>query len=257
MEIKKLLYATDFEKPNFVQVESLLVFRKLGLEEVIFLNPFVPEDWEKRVVDHGLKSRTLAGEGPLLSRILDAAHREKVSIVAVNMKREGKRIFSGSPVKNLLRSSSVPVIVMNQEAQMYASGEKGIFNHVIFATDWSPVSEAILKALLNFGEITEMLEIVNVINKKLSVRDIRNLKMKLVETRKKFLDEGKDAEAHVYAGKPAEEIMLAAEDYKATCIIMGTTNKSSLKELLSRSCSYGVAAAADVPVMFIGHSSSS
>jgi nucleotide-binding universal stress UspA family protein len=102
-----------------------------------------------------------------------------------------------------------------------------------------------------------MLEIVNVINKKLSVRDIRNLKMKLVETRKKFLDEDIDAEAHVYAGKPAEEIMLAAEDYEATCIIMGTSNKSSFEGLFSKSCSYGVAKEAAVPVMFISHSSSS
>ncbi|MEE9613064.1 MAG: universal stress protein [Desulfatiglandales bacterium] len=251
MEIKKLLYATDFEEPDFAQVESLLVFRKVGLEEVIFLHTSGLEDWGKRVVDHGLKSRTLAGEGPLLSRILDATQKEKISIVAVNMKREGKKVFSGSPVKNLLRSSSVPLIVMNQDAQTYASGEKGIFNHVVFAADWSPVSEAILKALLNFGEITEMLEIVNVINKKLSVRDIRNLKMKLVETRKKFLDKGIDAEAHVYAGKPAEEIMLAATDYKATSIIMGTSNKSSFEGLFSRSCSYGVAKEAAVPILFI------
>ncbi len=251
MEIKKLLYATDIEKPDFADLERLLVLRKMGLEEVLFIHPSGDEDWEKRLADHGLKSKALGNEGPLLSKILDTARQEDISVLAVSLKKKTKRILSGSLIKNLLRSSPVPVIVMNKDVQMSEDTEKGIFHHVTFATDWSPGSEAVLKVLLNFKEITEMLEIVNVINKKLSVRELRNLKQRLVETRKTFLDNGIDAEAHVYAGKPADEIILAAEDYKATCIIMGTSKKSLFEEIFSRSCSYGVAEEAAVPTLFI------
>ena len=92
-----------------------------------------------------------------------------------------------------------------------------------------------------------MLEVVNVINRKLSVRDMRKLKEKMVEARKVFLDQGMDAEAHIYAGKRAEEIILAASDYKATSIIMGTSGKSFMGAFFSRSCSYRVGEESPLP----------
>ncbi|MGD8985748.1 MAG: universal stress protein, partial [Desulfobacteraceae bacterium] len=130
--------------------------------------------------------------------------------------------------------------------------EKGVFQHVIYATDWSPVSESVLKYLLNLKEIIETLEIVNVIHKKLSVRELRSLRQRITETRRIFLDEGIDAEAHIYAGKPHEEILLAATDYDATAIVMGTSCKSPMQEIIRRSCSYRVAEDAEIPVLFIG-----
>lgn len=250
MEIRKLLYATDLEKANFSEVERLMVLRKLGLEEVIFLNPGGTEDWGRRVADYGLKSKTFARERPLLSEILDAARQEGISMIAASLKRGTNKLF-GSPIKNLLRSSPVPVIILNKNAQAIGHADKGVFHHVIYPTDWSPLSEAVLKYLLNFREIIEMMEIVNVINRKLSVREMRILKKKLMETRKIFLDEGIDAETHVYAGKTSEEIMLAARDYDATCIVMGTSCKSLLQEIFSRSCSYRVAEEAVIPTLAI------
>jgi len=44
---------------------------------------------------------------------------------------------------------------------------------------------------------------------------------------------------------------LAAQDYGATCIVMGTTGKSPLKELFSKSYSYRVAEASVVPTLVI------
>jgi nucleotide-binding universal stress UspA family protein len=254
MEIKRLIYTTDRENPSFSAVEKLMVLRKLGLEEVIFLDAVGAEDLKKRVSEYGLKSKTLAGEGPFLSRILDAAGQEEVSMIAASLNRTVKKLFSGSLVKNLLRSSPVPVILLNQETHPSGPLEKGVFHHVIYATDWSPVSQTVLKYLLNFKEIIDMLEIVNVIHKKLSVRELRSLKQRITETRRIFLDGGIDAEAHVYAGKPSEEILLAARDYDATAIVMGTSCKSPLQRIFSASCSYRVAEEAEIPVLFISSS---
>ncbi len=251
MEIKKLIYVTDMNSPRFEEVEQLMVFRKLGLEEVIFLNPSGIGDWDKKVEDYGVKARTLAGEGPVLSRILDAARREAPSMIAASLNRRRRKLLRGSSVRNLLRSSPVPVILMNQKTYPSGSLEKAMFQHVIYATDWSPVSETVLKYLLNLKEIIKMLEIVNVIHKKLSVRELRSLKQRITETRRIFLDEGIDAEAHIYAGKPHEEILLAATDYDATAIVMGTSCKSPMQEMMRRSCSYRVAEKAEIPVMVI------
>ena len=105
--------------------------------------------------------------------------------------------------------------------------------------------------MLNYRSIIKELEIVHVIHKKPSVRDMRNLREKLSQTRKIFLDEGIDAEAHVYAGKPSEEIMLAAKDYHATIIVMATTGMWTLKDIILNSCSYRVAEASVLPTLIV------
>lgn len=252
MVIKKLIHVTDMNSPRFEDVDQLMVLRKLGLEEVIFLNTSGIKDWDKRVEAYGVKPRTLAGQGPVLSRILDAARQEDPSMIAASLNRRRRTLLRGSLIKKLLRSSPVPVMLLNQETHPSGPLEKGVFHHVIYATDWSPVSESVLKYLLNFKEVIDMLEIVNVIHKKLSVRELRSLKKRITEIRRIFLDRGIDAEAHIYAGKPHEEILLAAADYDATAIVMGTSCKSPMQEIIHRSCSYRVAEEAEIPILVIG-----
>lgn len=252
MEIRKILYITNMEKTNFDDMKPLSVLRKVGLDEVIFLHTGGAEDWERRVSEYGLRAKTIAGKGPFLPRILQAVQSEGISLVVTNLRKEARKIFGGSLVVNVLRSLPVPVMVLNEDAASSAPMQRGLFHHVIFATDWSTVSEGALRYLLHLKEIIGVLEIVHVINKKLSVRELRDLKKRLVETRRIFLAEGIDAEAHVYAGKRSEEIMLAARDYQGTCIVMGTSRKSSLKALFSRSCSNRVAEDSKVPVICIG-----
>ena len=251
MEITKILYVTDKEKPSFSEVERLMTLRKLGLKEIIALNPKGDTDWGKSVGDYGVKSKALAWEGPILTRILITVEQESASMIAVNLNKETKKVFSGSRIKQLLRSSPIPVLVLNEDAQPKISKENGIFDHVIFATDWSPLSDLATRYLLGFKEIIKMVEIVNVISKRLSIRDLRELNKRLVKTRKIFLDEGIDAEAHVYAGRPPEEIMLAAQEYGATAIVMGTSRKSPFKAYYSGSCSYRVAGDTFLPALFI------
>lgn len=233
MEAGKLLYVTDVREPGFSEIERLLPLRTLGLEEIVFLNA------------------TKLAKGQMARSILDVAHREKVSLIAASLKRDVGGRVRRSLTKDLLRSSRVPVITLPENVEAFGSAQEGIFTHLIFADDWSAASERARAYLLNFNEIIKELEIVYVLDKKLSVRDMGNLKEKLSKTRKIFLDQGIDAEAHVYAGDPAAEVMLAAKDYGATCIVMGTTGRSPLKELLSKSYSYRVAEAWVVPTLVI------
>ncbi len=251
MEPGKLLYATNIRQPSFSEFERLLTLRTLGLEEVIFLHATKVEGWEGRLADYGMNSKTLTVEGPMVSSILNVAHQEVASLIATNLNRGKRRLLRGSLTTQLLRASSLPVLVLPEYVEAADSPQKGMFDHVIFATDWSAASERALDYLLNFKEIINELEIVHVIHKKPSVRDMRNLKEKLSQARKIFLDHGIDAEAHVYAGKPSEEIMLAAKDYDATCIVMGTTGMWTLKDMLLHSCSYRVAEASQVPTLVI------
>lgn len=249
MQVGKLLYVTDFRQPSFSEVERLMDLRSLGLKEVVFLHASKAEGWERRLADYGIDSKTFMVEGPMVASILDTAHREAVSLIAASLNTDRRRLLRSSLTTDLLRASSLPVLILHEGAQASGSGEGGLFTHLVFATDWSGASEKAMGYLLKLKEGIKELEIIHVIDKKLSLRDMRNLKMKLTESRKIFLNHGIDAEGHIYAGKPSDEVMLAARDYDATCIVMGTTGKSSVRDLFSPSCSYRVAEESVVPTL--------
>ena len=252
MEIRKLLYVSGPDEPDLAHIKSLMTLRQLGLEQILLLHPGRVDNWEHIGFDYGVRSEELIYEGPALPKILDAVHQKKASLVAVSQKGEAKKSVNGRLMKNLLKKSPVPVIVFNETVHGSDRGREGLFHHVIFATDWSRASKVALEYFLfNFKGIIGMLEIVNMINMRLSVRDIRNLKRKLEGTRKVFLDMGIDAESHIYAGKPHEEIILAAKDYNATCIVMGTSYKPFIRSIFSKSCACMVAREAEVPALII------
>lgn len=251
MQAGKLLYVTNLQEPRFAQFERLLALRAIGLQEVVFLHAGGVEGWENKLADYGVSSKSLKLEGSVVSTILNVARQEAVSMIAGNLHRDTRRLLRGSLTTRLLRASVVPVLILPESSESSESERNNMFSHVIFATDWSAASEKGLEYLLNFKDIIKELEIVHVIHKKLSVRDMRSLKEKLSKTRRVFLDQGVDAEAHVYAGKPSEEIMLAAKDYDATCIAMGTTGMWTLKDKLLHSCSYRVAEESVLPALII------
>ncbi|MDY6950190.1 MAG: universal stress protein [Thermodesulfobacteriota bacterium] len=251
MQIAKLLYVVGVTEPTFSGVQRVLELRTLGLEEIVLLRAAKVEGWETRLAEYGINSRTIMMKGHMARRILDVAKGEKVSLIAASVNGDISGRARRSLTKDLLRSSPVPVMILPENIEVSQSAQKGIFTQVIFPDDWSAASEKALHYLLNFKEIIKELEIVYVLDRKLSIRDMGNLKKKLSQTRKIFLGQGIDAEAHVYAGEPADEVMLAARDYGATCIVMGTTGKSPLKELLSKSCAYRVAEASVVPTLVI------
>jgi nucleotide-binding universal stress UspA family protein len=250
MQVGKLLYVTDFRQPSVSEVERLMDLRSLGLKEVVFLHASKAEGWERRLADYGIDSKTLIVERPMVASILDTAHQEAVSLITANLNTHRRRLRS-SLTTDLLRASSLPVLILHEGAQASGSGEGGLFTHPVFATDWSTASEKAMNYLLKFKEDIKELEIVHVIDKKLSVGDIRNLKKKVTESRKIFLNQGIDAEGHIYAGKQSDEVMLAARDYDATCIVMGTTGKSAVRDLFSPSCSYRVAEESVVPTLVV------
>lgn len=251
MEIRKLLYLSGADEPDPVHIKSLMTLRQIGLEEILFLHPNKMGTW-KTIGDYGIRSEELIYEEPALPKTLDVVHERKVSLVAVSQTGKAKKVVNGGLTKNLLRKSPVPVIVFSKTGQDTGCDREPLFHHVIFATDWSSASKIALEYfLLNFKGIIGVLEIVNVINMRLSVRDIRNLRRKLEGTRKVFLDMGIDAESHIYAGKPSEEIILSAEDYNATSIVMGTSCKTSIRSIFSKSCARMVAKEAKVPALII------
>ena len=126
-----------------------------------------------------------------------------------------------------------------------------MFHRAVLAADRSESCREAMRYLLTFKGVIKELEIVHVIGKRLSIKEMRDLRQMLSAWRNTFLDHSIDAEFHIYAGKCDEEILLAAKDYGGTCIVMGSPKKSSIKKILRLSSTYRVAEASPVPTIIV------
>ena len=246
----KLLYATNLgnQELSFNLIENILILRHIGLEEIVFLQTTPFDKWLENLSGIGIKYRILVEEALSLPRILSVAGKEDVSLIVTDLDKKTRNVSHSSLIKGLIERSSVPVLVLNDTSMR----GKELFEHIVFPTDWSPASEKALTSLLGFSVIIKRLDIVNVINGKLTVKDIRELKQKLAQTRKMCLNKKIDAESHIYAGRPAEEIITASEDYKATLIVLGTVPKKPFyKKMFRRNLAYRVAEEAAVSILIV------
>ncbi|MCK4534323.1 MAG: universal stress protein, partial [Syntrophobacterales bacterium] len=246
----KLLYATNLKNQalSFSLIENILVLRHVGLEEIVFLQTTPFDEWLENLSSIGIKYRILTEEALSLPRILSVAGKEDVSLIIADLDRKTHNPSRSFLIKGLIKRSSVPVLVLNDTSMR----GKELFEHIVFPTDWSTVSEKALTWLLGFSVIIKRLDIVNVINGKLTVKDIRELKKRLAQTRKMCLSKKIDAESHIYAGSIPEEVITASEDYRATLIILGTAPKKPFyKEMFRRNSSCRVAEEAAVPVLVV------
>ncbi|UCF84033.1 MAG: universal stress protein [Desulfobacteraceae bacterium] len=255
MEIRKILFTTDLEnQPSSLDlVKQILPLQELGLEHMFFLQNSRFDTRLEGLSQSQVEGRIIVDEELSLSRILKVAEEEDVSLIVTNLSKHKARAAGGLIIKKLIRGASRPILFANNTIdQMAEPDEKGLFGHIVFATDWSLESEKALSYLLGLKRLLGELEIVNVIDRKLTIRDMRELKERLAQTRKKFLDEKIDAESHIYAGKTSEEIFTAAKDYKATMIVIGgDSEKKGIKGLFKKGSSYKIPNEAALPVLVV------
>jgi len=254
MEIRKILFATDVEDQSLALnlLKQVLPLQELGLEQMFFLQTIPFDIWIEGLSASKVEAKIIVDEDLSFSRILEAAEEEDVSLIVANFGKNKTKSSRGLIIRKLIRQSIRPILFANNIDQMTEIDKKGLFSHIIFATDWSVESEKALSYLLGLKRILGELEIINVIDRKLTVRDMRELKEKLVQTRKKFLNEKIDAESHIYAGKTLEEILTAAKDYKATMVVIGgDSEKRRIEGLFKKGSSYKIANETPVPVLVI------
>ena len=254
---RKILYATDISKPSFRVLEELSGLSNVGFKEIIVLCTMEKEDktanlvlfeqWKEKLNIYGLKATIKIDPGNLSNGILNTGHEDGISVAIAHFNKNK----DGSIVRDLVKAANVPILMVDQDETALKVTSKGMFERVLFATDWSPESEKTLQFLLGFKELISELDIVNVLHEKLTVRDLRQLMKKLRDTRNRCLKQGIDAEYHLYAGKTIDEIMLAAKDYNSTLIVMGITPKQSFKDIFLGKPSCRIAKMATVPTLLV------
>ncbi|RLI99124.1 MAG: hypothetical protein DRP08_07570 [Candidatus Aenigmatarchaeota archaeon] len=254
MEVRKLLYATDLKENSlsFDLLQGILPLRELSLNEITFLQTTPFDPWFKGLSDLSIKSKIILDDQLSASGILNAAKNEGTSLIVVNLNTKEGNGFKNSIIRQLIKKTSLPVLFVNSANKKIKPDQKGIFASVVFATNWSYTSDKALNFLLDFKKVLGELEIVHVIQGKLTIKEMRELKNRVMRSRKICLDNKIDAESHIYAGKISEEILTAARDYKAAMVVVGgQSEKEGLSRFFKKSSSLKVVCEADLPVIVV------
>ncbi len=254
MKMTRLLCASTGEKCLFLPstLEKISELRGAGFGEVVFYGVEPPDPWRETLGQVSMTARVMPSEGNDAFHILGAAKEAEASMVVI-LEEDSLRerdAFPGPVLKDLVQDSPVPVLIILEK-----SGDKtvkGLFSHVIYGTNWTEPAERALGLLLPLRDFIVAMEVVHVINEKLTVRDMREIKEKLTGTRRRCLDQGIDAEAHYYAGDTAEEIVTSSRDYRGSVIVVGgITAKPLLARLLQEEPVFGVLKRSPVPVLIV------
>jgi nucleotide-binding universal stress UspA family protein len=252
MTFSKILFAAAVREnnPSSDIIDGILPLKKISLKELLFYRRPI-DSWGKKLSDLGIATRVVAGtERALSPQVIYSTARGEGAELVVFLMGGGDLSADRLVTKKLLQGADLPVLIVRRSQKAFESKEAGWFENVIFATNWSEESEKAFRYILSMKELIKELDIVNVIHRKLTVKHMRELKVRLAETRRICLDEKIDAEGHIYAGNISEEILTAANDYKGTIIVMGAKSKKGfLKEWTAANPALDVARNATLPVL--------
>jgi nucleotide-binding universal stress UspA family protein len=268
MEIKKLLFATQFEELWFDALQSLLDLRKASLSHVVFLNVIEREqvamrrgtgykkdeeiklrekanirfiDWAEPLFEEGMEVGVYIVVGSLVQQVIVAAEKEKADLIVLGKERKTKveQLFQGSDISEILRRANTPVLVYKYVSKDGRVTEKP-FEQPLLATNGSPACERAVQCLEALHDVVKQVHLVHVVDEK----ELKGTSgMAIQKTRKQSrqqLDKvcdtlaraGIQAKSHVYIGETVDQIEKAARECQATMIITGTSERKHWKERL-------------------------
>ena len=283
MKVEKLLFATEFASMALPELKALFPLKEAGLEEVVLLHVveiekvgFVPyggflkdaqekmvaealsrfRDWGHEVEEADIRVKPLVKVGVPWRSILLTAEEEGVQMVVLGTEKEDPDALAvGSTALNVLRHTEVPLFIMKRVEQVKGTP----FDRVLLAMDFSLPSEKALGLVMGLASVVKRVDLVYVLGgSDISDLDVQEIEQRTEEYRKSlqvYVQElaqlGVEAQAHVFVGGVAQEILRGAQDLESTLVVMGTTGKDRFKEFWLGSASHRVAELSPVSVLLV------
>jgi len=280
MEIKKMLFVTDFEELWFDALRSLMVLRNAGLDHVVLMHVidrsigyyttdekkrltamaevrFV--DWAQSLFEEGMECGSYIVVGETATKILEAEKEENVNLIVISRQKRTKlqKLYIDSKTIEFLRKTTKPVLVHKYKLDSGKVNDR-LFERPLLATDWSPAADRALEFLVGLKNVIKKLQIIHVITEKEMEGLGKRGLMKMEKENRKKLDElcealegeGIEAESHLYIGD-FSQIENAARERDATLIATGTSGKSSWQARWLGSVSHQVAEVSELPTLLV------
>ncbi|MBW2005655.1 MAG: universal stress protein [Deltaproteobacteria bacterium] len=287
MKISKILFVSEFEELWLDALQSLMVLRKAGMNDVVFLHVISREkvamrrgagylkqeerklreiadirfiDWAETLFEEGMEVVAHIAIGNIIPKILSVTEIEKVDLIVTARRKRGKfeELYAGSETSDLLRRAVKPVLIYNYLSQSGKVGENP-FERLLLGLDWSVSSEKVLDYVLALKGAVKRVDIIHVMSEKDVAKISKMEAHKLERGNKKRLDEvcdvlvneRFDARPHLYIGKIEEQIQKAASEHRTTMIVLGSKRKSVWKEKWSGSAAHSLADKSELPVLIV------
>ena len=287
MNIKKLLFATQFEVLWFDALHSLLDLKAADLNHVVFLNVIEREkvalrrgsgyqkkeeiklrekanirfiDWAETLFEQGMEVGVYIVVGALVPQVISAAEKEQVDLIVIGRQRQSKieKLLTGSDVAKIIRRTSMPVLIYKYLAPDGQQVEKP-FARPLLATNWSPASQRAIEYLKPLKQVIEEVNVIHVADEKslkgdsaMGIQKTRKESRQKLDTICDALEaDGIKARAHVYVGDTVDEIEKAARECQATMIVAGTPSASRWRERLTGSIPQALADKSVFPTLLI------
>jgi len=287
MKITKILFVSEFEELWLDALQSLMVLRKAGMNDVVFLHVISREkvamrrgagylkqeerklreiadirfiDWAETLYEEGMEVVAHIAIGNIVPKILSVAEIEKVDLIVTARRKRAKfeELYAGSETSDLLRRTVNPVLIYNYLSQSGKVGENP-FERLLIALDWTESSEKVLDYVLALKGAVKRVDIVHVISEKDVAKLSKMEAHKLERGNKKRLDEvcdiliteKFDARPHLYIGNTEEQIEKGASEHRATMIVLGARRKSVWKEKWSGSAAHSLADKSELPILIV------
>jgi nucleotide-binding universal stress UspA family protein len=261
--IKKVLFVTKFEELGFDALQALLAIKKADLNHVVFMYVIEREkvamrrgvgykkdeevklretanirfiDWAEDLFEQGMEAGVYIVVGSLVSEVMKAAKKEEADLIIIGRSEKGmlEQLYSGSNVIELIRRTSIPVLVFKHGLEKSVSVDKP-FEKPLLATDWSPASMKAIEYMKGLKNVIKEIRVIHVASQKdlkgtssFTVQETRKEARKKLDAIAEGLEkEGIKTRPHIYVGDPVIEIEKAAREHQASMIVLGSSAKES------------------------------
>ena len=276
MPVERLLFPTKFRPGALQFLKKLLVLKEVGLREVLLLHVIEKEKvsfdyagylkelegklrseaeailskWEEELREEAevdVKSQVVVGIPEY--EVLDAEGR--VDLTAMGKPTSGllRKLFMGSTTLNILAHAKKPVILAKYESDV-VQGDRCIFCRVVFATDGSKPCLRALSFIKELAPVFEEVSLVSVTNTGRKEED-SYYKPILERFEGELKAAGIKVSSHLLKGTPSKEVIKFSEAIDATLVVVGTTGKDAIEEMIIGSASHRIIEKAKMPVMVV------
>ncbi len=287
--MERAIIATDLSQASDVLVRNLRFLHEFGVKSLLLLQcpdyqeiaseifPYVSaiqndaiEQQQRVLEEQGFSVETRISIGNAKREINRIAETEDFPLIVIGS--QGRSLlggaFLGGVAHEVMLGAQKPLLIirlaLNKEREFYVQGisDAHITSHILYATDFSPGSEATFKALdelIGLGGV-EKVTLLHVQDRSRiepylieRLAEFNRVDTERLENLKARIEEGGKVEGIVKLiyGDPHTEIIDEIHHSGATMVMLGAQGRSFFKELFVGSVSQFVARRSPIPVFLI------
>ena len=205
----------------------------------------------------GIAHETIIVEGPAWTAISEVIKANQIDLVAIGTqgKSNRKKLVLGSVVEKIYRMADCPVLTVPPQLETTSDHDLG-FRHLLFATNFKPHNErAAVAAHLFDSRQNVRLTVLHVVedSSESSSPSQKLVEEFMIKRMRKMLPEACQEQCNpdflVRFGKPAEEILAAAEQLKSNLILLGVRTAPRTAGHLPSPVAYSIVCQSTCPVL--------